>query len=643
MRKRLRNNRTNLIIAVILLLTLITVSGMSMDRIRRLEERECITRLHEEGEEVAREVKMRAINDRRTLEVMAKHISEFEDYQDAELWNIMHSYLEFCGMTEVAILMPDNTAYHRVGDRIERSDASAELDFNELLAKGKHISDKQNSLSFEGEHVIRHFVPVYANGEPKAILYGTVDFRDLPNRIEVKPYDGEAHMYVIDAKTGDFLLNTRDNAPNLWDLGDLNMKRGYSNEQMREEIEEGKSSYIVFTALKSRNVLYFSYQPTGVNEWRVALSVHEDVVLRKLRKVSAIMHLTLFFEVVCAMIFFMWTMHYFKQDNEEKERQLKTINYIYDVEKLLFTAHENPDNIYKAMEKIAYMTSAEIVAFWLKGTGNLEDDRFYLLKDGKANVYIGESETQMKTVQSILEYFKHNNNEILAYSTEDIAKIMPKEEADRSQRLMSVPAVDEEGNICGVLSAINFTDENASPALLKSVSLSFGMFCRNINTYNALKEQGEKDMLTGLYNRNRYEMDCVRCKELYENSLSCIYMDANGLHEINNTQGHEAGDKMLKTIAKWIMKVFGVRSTYRIGGDEFLVFAPDISEAELRHRCHGISMRLQEDGYHISCGTAVMEGEFDVEELVKTAETHMYADKRRYYSRHARKETRTSK
>lgn len=55
--------------------------------------------------------------------------------------------------------------------------------------------------------------------------------------------------------------------------------------------------------------------------------------------------------------------------------------------------------------------------------------------------------------------------------------------------------------------------------------------------------------------------------------LACIYIDANGLHEINNARGHLAGDQMLRFIADTLKVSFGEEALYRIGGDEFVVFS----------------------------------------------------------------------
>ena len=82
------------------------------------------------------------------------------------------------------------------------------------------------------------------------------------------------------------------------------------------------------------------------------------------------------------------------------------------------------------------------------------------------------------------------------------------------------------------------------------------------------------DLLTGLRNRNAFERKTPVHADGCAYSLHCIYLDANGLHEINNAQGHASDDAMLEFIGTAMQEEFGESSTYRIGGDEFVAFTP---------------------------------------------------------------------
>ena len=138
------------------------------------------------------------------------------------------------------------------------------------------------------------------------------------------------------------------------------------------------------------------------------------------------------------------------------------------------------------------------------------------------------------------------------------------------------------------------------------------------------------DVLTGLQNRNRYEQMC-KTLENKKNGLACIYIDANGLHEINNTRGHLAGDQMLRFIADTLKVAFGEDMAYRIGGDEFVVFQQKKKMEELETVLSELSETLSKNDYHASVGICIGNGEMPLNEIIKTAEKRMYEDKKKYY------------
>lgn len=94
-----------------------------------------------------------------------------------------------------------------------------------------------------------------------------------------------------------------------------------------------------------------------------------------------------------------------------------------------------------------------------------------------------------------------------------------------------------------------------------------------------LEELALTDMLTGLPNR-RHAM--IRLAELWREStatqapLACLLLDADGFKQVNDTHGHDAGDAVLRQLAKELKN--SVRTddiVGRLGGDEFLIILPN--------------------------------------------------------------------
>lgn len=146
----------------------------------------------------------------------------------------------------------------------------------------------------------------------------------------------------------------------------------------------------------------------------------------------------------------------------------------------------------------------------------------------------------------------------------------------------------------------------------------------------AKERMATTDLLTNLKNRNAFEQTLARYEEQLPAVLSCVYADANGLHELNNSQGHAAGDKMLQTVAASFLELFGQEQVYRIGGDEFLVFA-GMDLAGAFEKALAAKKKVGEAGYHVSIGASSAEENPDIAAVIKSAEQKMYEDKKRYY------------
>lgn len=163
-------------------------------------------------------------------------------------------------------------------------------------------------------------------------------------------------------------------------------------------------------------------------------------------------------------------------------------------------------------------------------------------------------------------------------------------------------------------------------------SYLIGIKLRNEYAQLQLAELGRKDLLTGVKSRNSYERALLEYPTRCKLSLSCIFADLNGLHELNEKAGHANGDEMLKCVSAALKTAFGADDVYRIGGDEFVVLACDIGEKELRLKVEHARRLTERQSCHVSFGASRSEVPIpDVNELVKRAELEMYADKRRYY------------
>lgn len=149
-----------------------------------------------------------------------------------------------------------------------------------------------------------------------------------------------------------------------------------------------------------------------------------------------------------------------------------------------------------------------------------------------------------------------------------------------------------------------------------------------------------EDELTGLYNRRGFQLFAdheLRAARRRQTHSAVIFVDFDGLKDVNDRFGHERGDALLVQTARLLHEVFRECDVIgRIGGDEFAVFAPDVrgDPEQLRARLVGrLGEWCQEAGtpsaLRISAGLAYSHAgqSKTLAQLLTEADLAMYADK----------------
>lgn len=139
-----------------------------------------------------------------------------------------------------------------------------------------------------------------------------------------------------------------------------------------------------------------------------------------------------------------------------------------------------------------------------------------------------------------------------------------------------------------------------------------------------------EDSLTGLYNRNAFN-NAMRSGLLADvRSLGIAYFDNNGLKATNDRFGHVAGDDLIRRTAAHIRREFESLA-YRIGGDEYVVVAPNLSRAEFEAGVARVVAAMEADGISVAMGSSWREKDRDVQAQFDEADRRMYENKGAYY------------
>jgi diguanylate cyclase (GGDEF)-like protein len=224
--------------------------------------------------------------------------------------------------------------------------------------------------------------------------------------------------------------------------------------------------------------------------------------------------------------------------------------------------------------------------------------------------------------------------------------------ADKSNgttQLRSALAVPLEGvsGPIGVLAVYQtaadaFTNDHLR--ILQVITGKVAHFIENALKYRAAESSAAIDYLTGLANARALSthlgMELSRCRR-DASAMAIIVCDLDGFKQINDSLGHQTGDRVLKVFAN-LMRGACRESDYlaRMGGDEFVLVAPHMTRSSARLRARQLNDLAKrasrevcgEELLSLSVGTVFFPHDgVDAERLLAEADKRMYSAKRLHY------------
>jgi diguanylate cyclase (GGDEF)-like protein len=188
--------------------------------------------------------------------------------------------------------------------------------------------------------------------------------------------------------------------------------------------------------------------------------------------------------------------------------------------------------------------------------------------------------------------------------------------------------------LLGVLSVDGpeFTAEDEDTIGILARSLSPHL--ENARRYEEAVRTSRIDSLTGLGNRRALdetlEAELAR-HQRYGTRLTLTLVDLDGFKAINDTHGHQTGDRVLQQVAEQLSAVRGADSAFRLGGDEFAILLPETGAEEARLVARRLARRIREETYptELSASWGVAEAtDAGADRLIADADAELYERKR---------------
>ena len=286
--------------------------------------------------------------------------------------------------------------------------------------------------------------------------------------------------------------------------------------------------------------------------------------------------------------------------------QLKRSSTFYEIESML---HVLPSMVFLKDADGRYVFSTQ---YWHHlDTGN---DPKWTIR-GKTDIDIRKDKANallaMEADKKIIESGK-GTSYVIEINTDGVQEFI---------QLIKEPVFDDDGNVTGIIALGNDVTESEKMR-------------RELERYALIDE------LTGVGNRHAYSKFVSELKTRVDFPIAVISADCDNLKKVNDTLGHLVGDEYIHMAAIVLRAGLPEGSeVFRVGGDEFIAFAPHMTAEEAKERVQGMRhqagyFKLHTGEAIVSYGVACLESASDLIEAIEPADQRMYADKASHKRQH---------
>lgn len=323
-----------------------------------------------------------------------------------------------------------------------------------------------------------------------------------------------------------------------------------------------------------------------------------------------------------------------QKKNEELSRALNMERITINCVKNLYKSSTPEDSIHFILQQIGDLLKADR-AYIFQIQGNVMNNTYEWCADGVVSQLDFCQNMDVALINIWKDYFNEKKSAVFPDITTMREEHPESYEALAAQDIKSIVAspLFIYHKLDGYIGVDNpKPDELEHLTIIDTLSHFLGISLEQMRMNEALIHTSYTDSLTGLSNRNRFSEDIEVFSKQTGVSMGIVYMDLNGLKDLNDTYGHRYGDQILQEGADMLRDVFTDSHIYRVGGDEFVVLSENITEDTLKLKVIELQKHfLLSTDCKGAVGSVWTDNCSTLPKHISDADGSMYQDKMKYY------------
>ena len=626
MKKQLTQLMPTLVVMVLILALTVATYNISL----RQEEEECFNRLENASETMVQSIKNRVNDDLNYLRLIGKdfsnedHLPTYEEYKDR-----LSTFEDVSLFERVDLLMKNNTLY-TMHDEVQQIYTN---EFLELNSTAEYM-DRVHTDTLTNKRSVNYYVPIQQNETVIAYLVGVFQCDTMDDQFYTKILNGKTHNSIIDTTDGQVVMDNQDlNIDNI--ASDTDFKLLSPKKNVLKQIHSLKSG--AFASEKNGEKKYFVYKPVGVCNWELLVMVNEEDAFANVLTLKNNYMIMVICEILILLLycgFYITKVRRISKKSNELNEDLNVSNTLIQCVRKLSNDLYKESTIDEILQIICEFYQAERCYVLDLDMDNKKVNGIFEYGKRHDDIHIENMvRLCLGHTDLINQFFENQKSYYIEDVTHEIPYTSPIYASFMQQKIHSiivVPFMDHK-QIKGVFAVDNPKQNYYQKDFLESLCFFIKTAMEREKEKTKLKNLSYVDSLTYAQNRNHFNeyIEQNRNKELH--SLGVIYLDLNGLKEINDKMGHIAGDTLIISASYALQEIF-LDNSYRVGGDEFVVIEQDVSELLFFDQYAKLLKRMKELEISVATGCVWKETCSNLSETLQEADQKMYEDKKRYYS-----------